>query len=101
MAMTSSDNNNKSDKPDKPDKPDRVPLWIMGAIVLFSVQMTDPYILLKTLHILMVAVWLGTDIATFTRMKDARLPIRCRQKNDLCGSNDSRRDANVEVWGYD
>lgn len=42
--------------------------------------MTDPYILLKTLHILMVAVWLGTDIATFTRMKDASLPIRCRQK---------------------
>ena len=38
--MTSSDNNNKSDKPykpDKPDKPDRVPLWIMGAIVLFSI----------------------------------------------------------------
>ena len=29
--MTSSDNNNKS------DKPDRVPLWIMGAIVLFSI----------------------------------------------------------------
>lgn len=32
--MTSSDNNNKSGKPDKPD---RVPLWIMGAIVLFSI----------------------------------------------------------------
>ena len=45
--------------------------------------MIDSYILLKTLHILMVAVWLGTDMATFTaftRMKDASLSLECRQE---------------------
>ncbi|MDE0168235.1 MAG: hypothetical protein OXS29_01785 [bacterium] len=43
----------------------------------------EPYVLLKTLHVLLIATWLGMDFGTFisySRMRDASLSIDTRKQ---------------------
>lgn len=45
--------------------------------------MFEPYVLLKTLHVLLIATWLGMDFGTFisySRMRDASLSIDTRKQ---------------------
>ncbi len=50
---------------------------------LVAGMMFDSYALLKTLHILLIATWLGMDFGTFytyRRLRDALLSIETRKQ---------------------